>query len=67
MWFCEIGFSLEGQKSSVRMDSTNGLMWTNHSVFILGGAKEIMIQTQLYESQSNLQPMEYKILSIRVF
>lgn len=26
-----------------------------------------MIQTQLYESQSNLQPMEYKILSIGVF
>lgn len=47
-------FPLEGSEWSVRMDSTNGLIRTNYSVFVTGGAKEIVIQIELYESQSYL-------------
>lgn len=55
MWFCEIiSFSLEGQEWSVRMGSASGLMWTIYSVFIIGGAKEVMTQIQWYKSQSDL-------------
>lgn len=55
MWFCEIiSFSLEGQEWCVRMDSAIELMWTIYPVLIIGGAKEVMTQIQLYKSQSDL-------------
>lgn len=56
MWFCEIRFSLESPEWSLRMNSTDGLVWANYSVFVIGGVKGMVIQIQLFihETQSYL-------------
>lgn len=56
MWFCEIIFSLESPEWSLRMNSADGLVWANYSVFVIGGVKGMVIQIQLFihETQSYL-------------